>query len=600
MESVIVAICCFVFLIIITIVFFTKPKMNKLENKTFSWLLVLNIIGLLLQVLSYVLVNKYDNFQNTIYYIAIIRMIFCYYILWELFFVYYITIISFLLNEKDNRLKNTKKITIFFVIGIFIAVQTLILPINITKVNNLYYPTGPAMMFLAIGVLYGIIIIFYCLVKNFKHIINIKYLPLLFYIIFGSISIIWQMSNPGLLLITPIESLVLFLMYFTIENPDMKLLKEMHEAKEISDNANEEKTLFLYNMTQEIRATTKNIDNEADNIIDSDDIEFDRESARNIKGETSKFRMMTNDILDVSAIDSANIKIYNSSYNLKLLLRTIIGSYTEVCKNKNLEFRTNIEHNIPESLYGDNINLKKVINQLLTYCVKDTNKGYVELDINTIIKGDIVRLIITIEDSSMGIKSSDLEKIKMDNKNISESYKLITLMNGAMVITSNYGTGNKIKIILDQKIDKDENKEEKKYQEIYNNKKILIIDNSEPSIKIIEKLLKNSNIEIDYSLNGKDAYKKIATRNRYDLILLDEELNTITGEEMLESLKKIRNFNIPVILLSKDNKYEYNEEYLNMGFSDILIKPIKKEELLEKIDKNIIKREDIFKDTGNN
>ena len=600
MESVIVAICCFVFLIIITIVFFTKPKMNKLENKTFSWLLVLNIIGLLLQVLSYVLVNKYDNFQNTIYYIAIIRMIFCYYILWELFFVYYITIISFLLNEKDNRLKNTKKITIFFVIGIFIAVQTLILPINITKVNNLYYPTGPAMMFLAIGVLYGIIIIFYCLVKNFKHIINIKYLPLLFYIIFGSISIIWQMSNPGLLLITPIESLVLFLMYFTIENPDMKLLKEMHEAKEISDNANEEKTLFLYNMTQEIRATTKNIDNEADNIIDSDDIEFDRESARNIKGETSKFRMMTNDILDVSAIDSANIKIYNSSYNLKLLLRTIIGSYTEVCKNKNLEFRTNIEHNIPESLYGDNINLKKVINQLLTYCVKATNKGYVELDINTIIKGDIVRLIITIEDSSMGIKSSDLENIKMDNKNISESYKLITLMNGAMVITSNYGTGNKIKIILDQKIDKNENKEEKKYQEIYNNKKILIIDNSEPSIKIIEKLLKNSNIEIDYSLNGKDAYKKIATRNRYDLILLDEELNTITGEEMLESLKKIRNFNIPVILLSKDNKYEYNEEYLNMGFSDILIKPIKKEELLEKIDKNIIKREDIFKDTGNN
>ena len=600
MESVIVAICCFVFLIIITIVFFTKPKMNKLENKTFSWLLILNIIGLLLQVLSYVLVNKYDNFQNTIYYIAIIRMIFCYYVLWELFFVYYITIISFSLNEKDNRLKNTKKITIFFVIGIFIAVQTLILPINITKVNNLYYPTGPAMMFLAIGVLYGIIIIFYCLVKNFKHIINIKYLPLLFYIIFGSISIIWQMSNPGLLLITPIESLVLFLMYFTIENPDMKLLKEVHEAKEISDNANEEKTLFLYNMTQEIRATTKNIDNEADNIIDSDDIEFDRESARNIKGETSKFRMMTNDILDVSAIDSANIKIYNSSYNLKLLLRTIIGSYTEVCKNKNLEFRTNIEHNIPESLYGDNINLKKVINQLLTYCVKATSKGYVELDINTIIKGDIVRLIITIEDSSMGIKSSDLEKIKMDNKNISESYKLITLMNGAMVITSNYGTGNKIKIILDQKIDKSENKEEKKYQEIYNNKKILIIDNSEPSIKIIEKLLKNSNIEIDYSLNGKDAYKKIATRNRYDLILLDEELNTITGTEMLENLKKIRNFNIPVILLSKDNKYEYNEEYLKMGFSDILIKPIKKEELLEKIDKNIIKREDIFKDTGNN
>ena len=72
----------------------------------------------------------------------------------------------------------------------------------------------------------------------------------------------------------------------------------------------------------------------------------------------------------------------------------------------------------------------------------------------------------------MGIKSDELEKIKVDNKNINEAYKLITLMNGTMVLTSNYGIGNKIKIILDQKIDKNETKEEKQYKEIYNNKKI--------------------------------------------------------------------------------------------------------------------------------
>lgn len=594
MESVVVAICCLIFLLIITVVFFTKPKINKLENKSFSWLLVLNMIGLILQILSYILINNYPNFQNTIYYIIIIRAIFCYYVLWELFFVYYITIISFSLNEQENRLKNIKKITIFFVIGLFIAVQTLILPIKITEINGLYYPTGSAMTFMEIGVLYGILIILYCIVKNYKHIIDIKYLPLLFYIVFGSISIIWQMSNPRLLLITPIESLVLFLMYFTIENPDMKLLTEMHEAKEISDNANEEKTLFLYNMTQEIRATTKNIDAEADIIIDSDNIARDKESARNIKGETSKFRMMTNDILDVSAIDSSKVKIYNTSYSIKMLLRTIISSYNEICKNKNIEFRTNIDHNIPESLYGDNINLKKVLKELLDYSVKSTSKGYIELNINTIIKNDIARLIITIEDSSMGLKSSVLERITIDNKEFSSVYKLITLMNGTMVITSNYGTGNKIKIILDQKIEPSISIEEKKYQSILDNKKILIIDNTESTIKVIEKLLKESNIDIDYSLNGKDAYNKIKTRNRYDLILLDEELSMMTGVELLNYLKKIRNFNIPVILLSKDNKYEYNEEYLNMGFTDILIKPIKKTSLLECINKNIINREDVL------
>ena len=594
MESVVVAICCLIFLLIITVVFFTKPKINKLENKSFSWLLVLNMIGLILQILSYILINNYPNFQNTIYYIIIIRAIFCYYVLWELFFVYYITIISFSLNEQENRLKNIKKITMFFVIGLFIAVQTLILPIKITEINGLYYPAGSAMTFMAIGVLYGVLIILYCIVKNFKHILDIKYLPLLFYIVFGSISIMWQMSDPRLLLITPIESLVLFLMYFTIENPDMKLLTEMHEAKEISDNANEEKTLFLYNMTQEIRATTRNIDAEADIIIDSDDIDTDKESARNIKGETSKFRMMTNDILDVSAIDSSKVKIYNTSYSIKMLLRTIISSYNEICKNKNIEFRTNIDHNIPESLYGDNINLKKVLKELLDYSVKSTSKGYIELNINTIIKNDIARLIITIEDSSMGIKSSVLERITIDNKVFSSVYKLITLMNGTMVITSNYGMGNKIKIILDQKIEPSTSIEEKKYQSILDNKKILIIDNTESTIKVIEKLLKESNIDIDYSLNGKDAYNKIKTRNRYDLILLDEDLNMMTGVELLNYLKKIRNFNIPVILLSKDNKYEYNEEYLNMGFTDILIKPIKKTSLLECINKNIINREDIL------
>ena len=591
MESVIVAICCFIFLIIITFVFFTKPKINKLENKTFSWLLVLNIIGLILMVLSYLLVNRYDNFQNTVYYIIIIKLIFCYYVLWELFFVYYIVIISFSLNDKVKNEKNKKKIITFFAIGLIIAIQTLTLPIEITEVNELYYPTGPAMFSLILGVLYGMIIIFYCLIRNFKHIINIKYIPLLFYIIFGSIAIIWQISNPKFLLITPIESLVLFLMYFTIENPDMKLLKEMHDAKEISDNANEEKTLFLYNMTQEIRETTKNIDTEADIIIDSDSIDVDKDSARNIKGETAKFRTMTNDILDVSAIDASSIKIYNSVYNIKVLLKSLIGNYTEISKNKNIEFRTNIEHNIPEYLYGDSISLKRAINLLLTYSVKNTNKGYVELNLNTIIKNDIVRLIITIEDSSMGIKSDELEKIKVDNKNINEAYKLITLMNGTMVLTSNYGIGNKIKIILDQKIDQNETKEEKQYKEIYNNKKILVIDDNESSIKIIEKLLKGSNIVIDSSLNGKDAINKIRTKNRYDLILLDEELTSISGSELLGKLKSIRNFNIPVILLSKDNKYEYNEEYLKVGFTDILIKPLKKDNLLDIIDKYIDKDE---------
>ena len=585
MESVIVTICCLIFLLIITIVFFTKPKINKLENKSFSWLLVLNIIGLILQIVSYVLIKNYNNFQNTMYYIIVLKFIFFYYVLWELFFVYYITIISFSLNENDNKIKYSKKINIFFTIGTFISILTLILPMKIININNLYYPSGWSMTFLILGVLYGIIIIFYCIIKNIKHIINIKYLPLLFYIIFGTLSIIWQISNPKLLLITPIESLVLFLMYFTIENPDVKLLKEMHDAKVISDNANEEKTMFLYNMTQEIRETTKNINVEADNILESKDLELDKDSARNIKGETSKFTTMTNDILDVSTIDSSNIKIYNTKYNIKTILKEVVSNYKTISMNKGIEFRSNIEHNIPDILYGDSIGLKKVLTLLLKESIKNTDKGYIEFNVNTIIKKDIIRLIITIEDSGIGIKANELESVKINNKNISESYKTITLMNGTMILSSNYGMGTKISIILDQKIEEKVTKELTMYKNTYDNKSILVVDDNESIHKLIEKLLKDNNINIDYSLNGKDTINKIKSKNKYDLILIDEELSQITGAELLIKLKEIRNFNTPVILLTKDNNYEYSEEYLKKGFTSVIIKPLKKDNLLQVIDK---------------
>ena len=578
------------YMLLLIIVYFNKKRLKNEENKIYIFLVIVAITELILELLLDFVGPLYSTITVISYFVAKLYCVFLQ--LWITVLCLYIMIITLNMNNQEKYKKTVR--TIFMILLIIFSVLIFKLPISFYCDGKITYTYGSSVNIVYVSSMLFTIIGIICLIYNRKNIRDKRFLPLVLFIIIGGVGSFIQYENPGLLLAVPIHAFITFLMYFTIENPDMKLLKEMHEAKEISDNANEEKTLFLYNMTQEIRATTKNIDNEADIIIDSDDIDTDKESARNIKGETSKFRMMTNDILDVSAIDSSNIKIYNTSYNLKMLLRTIISSYTDICHNKNLEFRTNIDHSIPESLYGDNISLKKAINLLLTYSVKSTKKGYVELDINTIIKNDIVRLIITIEDSSMGIKSSDLEKIKIDNKNISESYKLITLMNGTMVLTSNYGSGNKIKIILDQKIDKTPNKEEKKYQSILEDKKILIIDNSEPSIKIIEKLLKGSNINIDYSLNGRDAYNKIKTRNRYDLILLDEELNTISGYEMLKNLQGIRNFNIPVILLSKDNKYEYNEEYLKMGFSDILIKPLNKEILLEKINKNIINRVDIL------
>ena len=570
-----------IYMILLLFIYFNKKRFKSEENKIYTFLMLTSLTELLLELILDYVGPMYETIPLISYLIARLYCIFLQ--LWITTLCLYIVIITLNMNKLEKYKKNIKYI--FSIILLVFSFLIFKLPINFYYNGEINYTYGPSVNIVYISSMIFTFVGIICLFCSKKNIKDKRFLPLMMFIIVGGLCSYLQYKNPGLLLAVPVHAFITFLMYFTIENPDMKLLKEMHKAKEISDNANEEKTMFLYNMTQEIRNTTDKINDEADIILDSDSLEQDKDSARNIKGETAKFRSTVNDIMDVSVIDTSSIKIYNSKYNIKNLLKETVSMYNGVCMNKGLEFRTNIEHDIPELLYGDSIGLKKSIMNILNTSIKNTLKGYIEFNVNTIKKNDICRLIITIEDSGIGIKSSELEKIKIDNKNISLAYKLITLMNGTMVISSDYGIGSKIKIVLDQRVVDNISRKEKQYNEVYNNKKILIVDDSEAGIKIIEKLLKGSNIIIDKAFTGRECLDKIRSKNKYDVILLDEELSQIKGYELLIKLKEIRSFNIPVILLSKDNSYEYNEEYKRLGFSGILIKPIKKEILITNIDK---------------
>ena len=566
-----------IYTILVLIIYTKRKKIKTFETIVYKNLLVITIVELLSGCISVFTVNNIENMSkvndiiNVLYLISLAG--------WIMVFTMYIVSIPV---EQKSKFKIKKIFTIMY---IFVSITIYLLPINYVYNETIIYSEGLAVRFTYLIAILSIILIIISSIKNYKNLLSKKYVPMFVFLTFGTLALMLQILNPELFLVSPLEVLVTITMYFTIENPDIKLLKEMHDAKVISDNANEEKTLFLYNMTQEIRKTTKNINVEADNILESKDLELDKDSARNIKGETSKFTTMTNDILDISTIDSSNIKIYNTKYNIKTILKEVVSNYKTISMNKGIEFRSNIEHNIPDMLYGDSIGLKKVLILLLKESIKNTNKGYIEFNVNTIIKKDIIRLIITIEDSGIGIKANELESVKINNKNISESYKTITLMNGTMILSSNYGMGTKISIILDQKIEEKVTKELTMYKNTYDNKSILVVDDNESIHKLIEKLLKDNNINIDYSLNGKDTINKIKSKNKYDLILIDEELSQITGAELLIKLKEIRNFNIPVILLTKDNNYEYSEEYLKQGFTSVIIKPLKKDNLLQVIDK---------------
>ena len=576
MISITASIFSFIYIVLVTLVYFSKGRIKNKENMIYTNILITSLIGIFLDSISGLLyLNGYNS--DSVFYQFLTKLILLFYVVWDMMMLEYIIVISKQQEKVDKYLKITN--ILIFVFGTIMILS----PLKIVSDGVNAHPEGFGILIMYVITLALTIIIIYALIKNYKHLKSKKYLPLFLYLFFGILMLIVQ-NLTGTLLITSVDIFITILMFFTIENPDMRMIQELHKSKEISDNANEEKTLFLFNMTQEIREVTNKINDAADIILDSKDYEEIYDSARDIKAKSSTFANATNEIMDMSLVDATTIKIYNNKYNVKNLIKQLVNVYGDICKNKELKFRTNVDHDIPDILYGDGINLKEVLNTILSNSTKYTTKGYIEFSVNTIIKNDICRLIFTIEDSGTGIKSEDINKIKIDNKSLSKANKLITMMNGTMLISSDYGVGTKVKVILDQKIGETEASEVSKYESTFDNISILSVDDSESGLKIIEKLLKGTNIKLDLATTGKECLDKIKI-GKYDLILLDEALTQISGAELMQKIKEIRNFNTPVILLTKDNSYEYNEEYIKIGFVDYILKPLKKEELLSKIDK---------------
>lgn len=579
-----------VYIILLMFIYFSKRRYKSKENKIYSILIITSFIGVLLELGCRLTIPLLNEIPKTTFLITKLYLV--YLLTWVTLLSLYTFII---VNNPQSKFKHTKiSIIITYIINIIIIFY---LPINYYNDGELIYTYGLSVYWAYIISFVYIIISIINILLSKTNLKDKKLIPIIAFIIIGTITTIIQLINPGMLLATSMETFVTVLMYFTIENPDMKMLEEVNKAKKISDNANQEKSMFLFNMTKEIRNISRNIDDHADNILsevskEETNIENIGDNAREIKYDISKFNTMTNDILDVSNIDASNIKIYNTKFNIKLIIKGLVSIYKEKCQEKGLEFRTDIASDIPEYLYGDSINLKKVMITLLDNAIKYTNNGYVELSVNFVKKLDICRLIISIEDSGIGIKTEELDTIFYKKKeelnrnnlknNLYTAKKIITMMEGTIIANSDYNKGTTMKIVLDVKIVPTK---ENVYIKEYDNKKILLVDDSETCEKIIKKILRGSNITIERTEYGKYCLDKIRSKEKYDLILIKDELKPLDGYTIMTKLQEIRNFNIPCILLTKNTNVEYDDSYQKYGFKDYIIKSNDKNKILHTLDK---------------
>lgn len=579
----------FIYLLLVMIIYFIKEKIKTKENKIYSMIIITSFIGIILDFISVYMAFSY---KHNVLFNLVNRFYLVYLLTWISLITSYTLVIS--LSEK----KATKVISIIKFLYVPMALFLILYPLKYSVKGNEFFTYGlSANTMYLLSTIYVLLMVI-CLFKNLKDIKSKKYVPIIFYIFIGTAVTLVQLTNPSILIITAMETFVTILMYFTIENPDMKLINELNIAKDQAIKANNAKSEFLSSMSHEIRTPLNAIVGFSQALSEEDINDNAKDEVKDIMMASNSLLELVKGILDISKIESGKIEIVNTEYQFKNIYDELVILAKARMGDKPLDFRCHYDEDIPSVLYGDYTRVKQVILNILTNAVKYTREGYIDFSVSSVRKDDICRLIISVEDSGIGIKQENIPKLftkfeRLDlEKNITIegtglglaiTKKLVELMNGTIVVQSIYGKGSKFTIAIDQRVVHKEavveKREEKKVSEVHaEGRKVLIVDDNKINLKVASRLLENYKLDITTVESGALCIEKVNS-DTYDLILMDDMMPNMSGVETLHKLKEIDGFAIPVVALTANAVTGMKEKYLNDGFDDYLAKPINRDEL---------------------
>ena len=591
MYSICFTIAGVIFSILLFVLYNFKSNLKLLENKIYYGIIVTTIISGLIEIYSFILVRT-SIFVNSVLYLFSLKSLFLCFLVWIYLFTIYTVIVTINLKNKDYS-RYRLAIIISTIVFIIVSLTTMVLPINIIETDGLLLPTGVGVDIIYVLSLILFIIMISVIISNRRNLKNKKYYPMYFLLVILGIMIIVQKIFPSLLLINFSLSILIYIMYFTIENPDIKLIKDLSYTRRMLEKQNEMVSGTVNNLAISLKNPLMEITNFSSKKINKKDEVSSLEEIKKFQKLSLNLVDQINKIMDLTRIENRQLKIKNKLYQTD----NLINSIKDIINFRNVDVNYNIDNNIPKVLYGDDDNIKQTFTYLVEFINNYFNRYDLTINISKISVRNNCKLMFSI---IVNYKNTKLDFIERDNKCIIETNaweyelynRLVELQKGTYEVKKN-NSSLIFNFALFQKIkDNNEAVEEEviKYNN-YSGKKILIALDNHLDINKFTELLVNYNVDISTSSSIEELTELLRSDKTFDIVFLSntisgiENYNITTSEERKRTMTKlslIAGYKLQIIMVTLEDYKDSDTEYIKMPISKVKLDDIMVKYLSEK------------------
>lgn len=591
MYSICFTIAGVIFSILLFVLYNFKSNLKLLENKIYYGIIVTTIISGLIEIYSFILVRTSIS-VNSVLYLFSLKSLFLCFLVWIYLFTVYTVIVTINLKNKDYS-RYRLAIMISAIVFIIVSLTTMILPIDIIETDGLLLPTGVGVDIIYVLSLILFIIMISVIISNRRNLKNKKYYPMYFLLVILGIMIIVQKIFPSLLLINFSLSILIYIMYFTIENPDIKLIKDLSYTRRMLEKQNEmvsgtvnNLAISLKNPLMEITSFSSKKINKKDEVSSLEEIKKFQKLSLNLVDQINK-------IMDLTRIENRQLKIKNRLYQTD----NLINSIKDIINFRNVDVNYNIDNNIPKVLYGEDDNIKQTFTYLVEFINNYFNRYDLTINISKISVRNNCKLMFSI---IVNYKNTKLDFIERDNKCIIETNaweyelynRLVELQKGTYEVKKD-NSSLIFNFALFQKI-KDNNEAVEEEAIKYNNysgKKILIALDNHLDINKFTELLVNYNVDISTSSSIEELTELLRSDKTFDIVFLSntisgiENYNITTSEERKRTMTKlslIAGYKLQIIMVTLEDYKDSDTEYIKMPISKVKLDDIMVKYLSEK------------------